>query len=148
MCVRTAHIFHITHKKGKEVAKCGFILSTLWLGWSGRGSCFSGGGETSCNFGLAGLGPAFLSPVRTRTWGLLPSTLPCSVGRGGPPTQAEPKSELGPHSSPPFLSAGPVEAKQVLPGHNSSVSCKKKKKPVLDNSWVLEMPSFPSSSPR
>ena len=107
--------------------KCGFILSTLWLGWSGRGSCFSGGGETSCNFGLAGLGPAFLSPVRTRTWGLLPSTLPCSVGGGGPPTQAEPKSELGPHSSPPFLSAGPVEAKQVLPGHNSSVSCKKKK---------------------
>lgn len=50
-------------------------------------------GEASCTFGPAGLGPAFFSPVRTRTRGLLPSALPRPAGGGGPSTPAEPKSE-------------------------------------------------------
>ena len=90
-CVRAAH-FRITHSKGTEMAKCGFVLSAVWLGWSGRCSCFWAG-EARCTFGPAGLGPAFLSPVRSRTRGLLLSALPRPVDGGGPSTPAEPKSE-------------------------------------------------------
>ena len=131
-CVRAAH-FRITHSKGKEMAKCGFVLSAVQLGWSGRCSCFSGQGEASCTFGPAGLGPAFLSPVRTRTRGLLPSALPCpalwmEAGHLPQPSQ----SLSGTTSLTSFPSARPhVEAEQVLPGHNSSVSCCCKKKNLV-----------------
>lgn len=55
MCVRAAH-FRITHSKGKEMAKCGFVLSAVWLGWSGRCSCFSGQGRPAAPLGRRALG--------------------------------------------------------------------------------------------
>ena len=113
--------YHTLERQGR--GQCGFILSAAWLGCSGRCSCFSGGGGDPPHLWSGGvLEPAFLSPGGQ---GPGASCLrPCPalwVEAGHLPKLA--KVRVGPHSSPPFLSAGPVEAEQVLPGHNSSVFC-------------------------